>query len=192
MILPNENEALWEDEWWFPLYLPGVKPIYIISVYGRVYNLETNRFLPQDFEYCKNKYITISLGMNDGTRKCFQVHRLVMMSFRYIPGCEGLLVNHLDGVKYHNWLWNLEWATPITNAQHAVQNNLIPLGEDRSSSVLTNEQVHQICQLIADGKSNPEIMEIMKLYHCDLLHILKNIRYGYSWKHISRNYDFDN
>jgi hypothetical protein len=50
-------------------------------------------------------------------KKCF-VHRLVMLTFRPIPGCEDLVVNHKDLNKKNNHIDNLEWTTHRENSWH--------------------------------------------------------------------------
>lgn len=60
-------------------------------------------------------YLYVSLGK--GNKKL--IHRLVMITFNYIEGCENLQVNHKDGNHYNNNLKNLEWVTPSENIQHS-------------------------------------------------------------------------
>lgn len=50
-------------------------------------------------------------------KKCF-VHRLVMLTFKPIEGCESLVVNHKDLDKKNNDLNNLEWSTYFQNSEH--------------------------------------------------------------------------
>lgn len=52
-------------------------------------------------------------------------HRAVASLFVRCPGNEDvLLVNHLDGVKCHNWASNLEWTTYAGNSIHAYATGL--------------------------------------------------------------------
>jgi hypothetical protein len=188
IILP-ENEA------WIPItndIVPNIMSHYLISTYGRIYNQVTGNYLPQNRLYNKDKYITIHLSTYNGS-VCAQPHRLVAMVFLgCVEGYEHLDVNHKDGIKYHNWLWNLEWCTKSENVQHAIRNDLFNLGETRDNSILTNDQANQICKLIENGLSANEIDKEMKLNNCDIKKIVQNIKNGHSWKHISKNYDFSN
>lgn len=65
-------------------------------------------------------YETVSLFNGTGSVS-FKVHRLVMLSFAYVPGCELLDVNHKNGVKLGNNRSNLEWATRSENIAHSYQ-----------------------------------------------------------------------
>lgn len=132
-LLPPE---VWVDV--TELMVPGIKPYYMISNYGRVYHKYAGTILSENIDskgYLYKPLATINGSVN------VRIHRLVMMGFCYFPGCEELLVNHKDGNKTHPWLWNLEWVNYSENAIHAVQNNLIgPRVED--------EKVHEVCRLL--------------------------------------------
>ena len=119
-----------------------------------------------------------------------QPHRVLLMTVNYVPGCELLDVNHIDGIKYHNWIWNLEWNTRKENIDHAINTGLFNLGETRENSNITNDQANTICKLIQDGKSPSEIELITGIQGA--AQISTNIKMGLSWKHISCNYDFSN
>lgn len=180
---------------WRPItndIVPGIKPYYFVSNYGDIYTTFNNKYMGQFDD--GDGYLIVGLQTNYG-RKTLRVHRLVMMAFNYIPGCELLEVNHKDGIHYHNWLWNLEWCTGKENVQHALENGLRPLGEEMYNSIFTDEEVHIICKLICDNKSDTEIEYIMKqkIYPREYNNIrgcINHIRNGYSWKHISSQYTF--
>lgn len=98
------------------------------------------------------------------------VHRIVAMCF--IPNPNGYLeINHIDGVKTHNSVDNLEWCTRSENNRHAFQTGLRSYDELRkmarmpkfSSRVLTPEQVRQVRQLIENGIS---CSAIARKFHC--------------------------
>lgn len=153
MIIPIVSR---ESESWIRIpqeLFPNIIPRYLISTFGRIYNEETNTIIPQNKMYDKDKYITVSLSTIVGRHQYFQIHRLMMMIFNPIFNCELYDVNHKDGIKYHNWLWNLEWTTRSENIQHALNNGLFNLGETRDNAKLTNNQVRLICEKISEGKS---------------------------------------
>lgn len=105
---------------------------YQISSNGRVYSKKTNRFLRprpsgwgylQVIIYDRKKTWTLS------------IHRLVAEAF-IDGGDPSLEVNHMDGDKHNNFVWNLEWVTRSQNNQHAFNTGL---RTGRSTSVMIVE-----------------------------------------------------
>lgn len=98
---------IWKD-------IEGYKGHYQISNYGNVRSLKKDAFLMKG-GYLKG-YKIISLWKN-GTGKMFRVHRLVAAAF--IPNPENKpYVDHIDGVKYHNFADNLRWCTQKENMNY--------------------------------------------------------------------------
>lgn len=192
-VLPYGYETNIPEEW-FPLtdfFVPGIQPWYKISNYGRLYNSHANIIYTHNNEYT---YHHVNIQFRDGTSRPIGMHRLVALvycwngpDFDYTKE-----VNHIDGVKGHNWAWNLEWTTHKENIDHCINTGLMPLGEERKSSVYTNKEIEQICQLISEGKSNPEIRDIMGYPDNTIFRTIQNIKNGHCWKHISKKYDFSN
>lgn len=76
----------------------------------------------------------------DGLSKTYLVHRLV--ATLHIPNPNKYSqINHLDGNKSNNAIWNLEWCTGQQNVKHSVITGLVKRGDDRPNSKLTDEQV---------------------------------------------------
>jgi hypothetical protein len=95
------------------LWAPVVEaPLYEVSTWGRA------RRGAFDVAFWSNKkgYHLVSLEIA-GVPRLRYVHRLVLAAFAG-PGY-GLQANHDDGVKGHNALDNLAWATPSANVAHA-------------------------------------------------------------------------
>ena len=192
MLIPVGDEIIFPELWYnlTSYEVPYIAPIYEISSWGRIYNMETKTLLPKDINYCKNKYITVRLKLIDDDHICVQPHRIMMKRLCPIPNSEFYDVNHKDGIKYHNWIWNLEWTTHKENMEHAVNSNLFRLGENRTTTKVTNQQVEQICSLIESGKTSKQIAEIMQLENCNCERLARNIRQHHCWNHISCNYNF--
>lgn len=117
-----------------------------------------------------------------------QVHRLVLEQFKPIDNMKDLQVNHIDGVKSNNNLFNLEWVTPKENAwhgRHILHHYREQYGELNNMSKLTTEQVIQI---IHECNKIPRLSDtkIAQRYNVDRKTI-SHIRRGMTWKHISRN-----
>lgn len=151
------------NELWIPIttdMVPNVLGYYFISNYGRVFSALSNKLLKQSVNEQSGYYV---VNLYHGYKQCTTcyVHRLVMLGFCYIPGCEELMVNHKDTIKTHNWVTNLEWCTCAYNVMHASQNGLLLTGEDAPWTTLTDEQVHQICKLRLDGLSGRVIADMV-------------------------------
>jgi|SRR5690554_1002267 len=119
--------------------------------------------------------------------KSRRVHRLVAETF--IDNPDNLPeVNHKDCDKSNNCVSNLEWVTSRGNKDHGWLNGLYTSrGELHPDSVLTDEQVHEICRLMEEGARNIDLARAFGV-HKDTI---SRIRIGDNWKHISCQYTID-
>lgn len=142
LIIDADGEV-WKD-------VAGYEGYYQISNKGRVKSLERTVYTPLHKEKIvyerlmslkPNKHGYSELRLNkDGNRECFKCHRLVAIAF--IPNPENKpQINHINGIKTDNRVENLEWCTRKENMQHAFEIGLMPRGENRFSSKLTDDQV---------------------------------------------------
>lgn len=91
-------------------------PIYYITTCGRVISKYKNKFKILKHRINKHGYCQICLSTTTG-KKQFLIHRLVALT--YIENiCNKPQVNHIDEVKTHNYVQNLEWTTPKENTNH--------------------------------------------------------------------------
>ena len=72
----------------------------------------------------KDGYLRITLT-NNGKRKSYCVHRLVVRAFLDNYSDE-LQVNHINGIKKDNRIENLEMVTPQENIKHSIETGLKP------------------------------------------------------------------
>lgn len=182
----------YDEEWRKIEFIPNIKPIYWISNYGRVYNETTNYIM--DGHIIPNGYELVSFYLIDGTRIWKHVHRLVMLAFKPIENSDMYVVNHIDGIKTHNYIWNLEWTTQKGNVEHAFINGLRKCGEDSSHTVFTNDQVHKVCKCMEDGMNLYQLSEKVfgKYPDLQIQTLCKNIYSKKFWREISKDYDIDN
>lgn len=112
-----------------------------VSDDGQLRNVKTGTIYKQHINKEGYNQICVSLGGRN-KKKVFKVHKAVAETF--IPNPENKSdVNHKDGDKQNNTLFNLEWMTKKENMKHASQNGLLkPLcGTNSPSSKLTKEDV---------------------------------------------------
>lgn len=102
-------KEIWKD-------IDGYEGLYQVSNLGRVKSLIHKEKILHQYNVWSG-YLHAVLYRN-GIPKRILVHRLVAGAF--IPNPEGNpTVNHIDGDKHNNCVWNLEWATMGENAHHA-------------------------------------------------------------------------
>lgn len=173
---------------------------YLISTYGRVYNLETRSIVAQSKSYktSTGEYRSVKL-FYDKKGHTYLVHRLIALAF--IPLDKNRpFVNHKDGIPYHNYVWNLEWCTNSENAIHAIKTGLKTehRGESRSNAIWKDDEVRLICSMMEEGHKSTYIYKML----CDMIHdpkityervhtLYKHIIHKTHWTHISKDYDID-
>lgn len=110
-------------------YIPGFSR-YQINLDGAVYSNCTHKNLSPYTDGMG--YSIYGVAPDVGKRTIVGMHRLLALAFLEYPAeVDTLDVNHLDGVKNHNWLSNLEWAKRKRNCDHAYSTGL------RSDNVVT-------------------------------------------------------
>lgn len=117
-----------------------------------------------------------------------------MLTFNPIEDPENYVVNHIDGIKTHNFLFNLEWTTQKGNVEHAFATGLRGVGEQSSHAIFTDEQVNHVCQCMENGYdiyslskevfNSPPTQQIKSL--CTMIYTRK------FWTHISNKYAIEN
>jgi hypothetical protein len=165
---------MWKD-------IEGYEGLYKVSKFGRIFSFYDNRILNPKPR--KSKYLIIGL-YKDGVRITYRVHRLVAEAFIPNP-LNKATVNHRDGNKSNNNVWNLEWATHKENTKHAWDNDLMSahgnIGIQNGMCILTPIQVLEIREKWAYGNYAQKQL-------CDEYGISRGGLYGIitrrTWKHI--------
>ena len=183
---------IYYDEFWKKIELFNLKPIYWVSTYGRVYNEETGYVMSGHI--VDNGYVVVSCKTVDNIRLYLHVHRLVMMVFNPNPDYAILVVNHIDGNKTNNCIWNLEWVTQKENVAHAFRIGLRKTGEFSSHSIFTNDQIHKVCKCMEDGMNIYQLSNSVfgKYPDQQIKTLCTNIYSRKFWKEISSNYNISN
>lgn len=118
------------------------------------------------------------------SKRRIKAHRLVMSSF-WRNSFDGLVINHLNGVRTDNQLMNLEACTQRENVRHAIDvlgmkyGTYSPVGEENNNVRLTADQVIEIRRL--KGMMNQR--DIAARFGVSKFAIY-SIHNGRTWKHI--------
>jgi hypothetical protein len=155
---------------------------------GEIYSNKTGKLKILKLHLTDSGYldIAVSVGLGKSVRK--KAHRLVAET--YLDNPENLReVDHIDCNKHNNQLSNLEWVSSKENKRRARLNGLYDntVGENHHNAILTEDQVHSICQCLQDGMRNKDVADIHGV-HKDLV---GHIKQGDIWKQISAKYKFD-
>lgn len=171
------------------LSVPGIDPnCYYISSFGNVYSKKSNRYLTKVQTW--NGYWRVYLYLRNGYGRYHLIHRILLTEFFPIPGYNNLQVNHINGNKNDNYLWNLEWCTASQNIIHAYNTGLKSCkhGEDCSFCTISNETAYKIAEMLSEQKyTHKEISKILNVPE----HIISNISCGTTWKWLYDKFELE-
>ena len=115
--------------------IKGYEGLYQVSNLGNVKSLKRNTTHERILKQRKNRdgYLYVNL-CKEGKTKTKKIHRLVAEHF--ISNDENKYsVNHKDGIKNNNNVENLEWATSLEQAHHAVKMGLWKWTDDSKNKL---------------------------------------------------------
>lgn len=98
----------------------GYEGLYLVCANGKILSAKTGEELAQNNNPCG--YLTVGLSKNCKTRQ-IRVHRIVAEAFIPNP-LKKPQVNHINGNKKDNQVWNLEWCNNSENMIHAYATGL--------------------------------------------------------------------
>lgn len=155
-------------------FLPEIRDLYTITDKGEVYSDITG--LMKTRNKGNTEYQIINFMRNDGKKKTYRLHRLVLMAFKPIDNPEEKEVNHIDGNKKNNCLSNLEWCTSSENQTHAFKNGLQKArkGEESNFSKLSSDDIKIIQELRKQGCTQKEIANKVGCTRSNISYILSN------------------
>lgn len=170
---------IWKD-------IEGYEDLYQISNMGRVKSLERNLLVKNGHYRKKNEaimrqtsgpngYHAICLRLNKKTKR-FLVHRLVGIAFIPNP-LRKETINHKDGVKNNNRLFNLEWATQAENLNHAL---ITGLRRSRERSLKDIEALTVITFL----STHKRVMKKLARHYMVSPSLISRIKKRETWSHM--------
>lgn len=167
-----------------PRMVEGVLDYYQVSNFGRVYHNYKKIIMKPGLS--TSGYLFVVMSTNKGS-KIVQLHRLVLIAFNDICDRDNYQVNHINGNKQCNYLWNLEWVSRSENVLHAYHTGLQAIGENNTLSKISDKTAREICELLQENKYT--INEIATITN-STISIVSDIKKGKNWKHISKDYSF--
>ena len=137
---------------------------YLISSYGRVFSIDykhkKNSCKQLKTQIDKDGYERINIHFNN-SNDGYMIHRLVASAFLKVKNKNQTQVNHKNGCKTCNQVWNLEWVTCQENITHAWNNNLAKsYGEKNGNSKFTEYEINEVCKLLEKDYSFNEIKDL--------------------------------
>jgi len=151
-----------------------------ITSYGAT-RIVYERILKQ-FKTSDGYYAVNLVDKENGKRKQFRVHRLVLLAFKGAPP-EGMVACHNDGDTSNNKLSNLRWDTQQGNQRDRIRHGTSPRGTQRGYSKLSRKQVIKIKKSLLKDNSSENARRLAKKYNVPETTI-KNIRWGNSWGYL--------
>jgi hypothetical protein len=129
-----------------------------------------------------NGYLVVSLKKDDGKRRQFRVHELVLTAFVGICP-KGMQACHdPDRTKSNCNLNNLRWGTPKDNRQDSVRHGTQVRGETTGTAVLNDWKVKFAINRLKNGWTIVRIARLLKVGETTV----RNIAQNKTWQHIPR------
>lgn len=169
--------------------VPNWEGVYEVSSFGRVRSLDridrlgrgwSGRILKTTVDRSTG-YQKVNLSCR-GTQRHAYVHHLVAEAFL---GTRPLRheINHLDGVKTNNGVWNLEYVEKAENVRHAYRTGLNH-GLSRFGSTNPNAKLNEsLAQLTLATQGQVSGVELARAMGVSTSTISR-IRKGQSWRHL--------
>lgn len=180
-------DTIENDEFFEEFIYDGKETGYMVSNYGRVWSLKTNKFM--SYHYGRDGRKRVHLQIN-GKGKTIELARVIALTF--LGSGEGLHADHIDNDPTNDVLSNIQWLTPFENKRKAHTSGSINYahlkGEDAPAHKYSEELIRKACKMMEDGKNPKEINKETKLP----MPVIYEIRYKTHWTHISCEYNIDN
>jgi len=151
-----------------------------ITSYGAT-RIVYERILKQ-FKTSDGYYAVNLVDKENGKRKQFRVHRLVLLAFKGAPP-EGMVACHNDGDVSNNKLSNLRWDTQQGNQKDRIRHGTSTRGTQRGCNKLSRKQVIKIKKSLLIDNSYKNVKKLAKKYNVPESTV-ENIRANRTWKYL--------
>ena len=134
-------------------------PRYQINEYGDIWDNEKLKYVKPSKTQHKNSYSFVNLyNYETGKRKLYYVHHLVMRYFGSPKPGDNYEIDHLDGDKSNNYVYNLDWVTHKENKLRAKAMGLVSNGWVNRNPKRT-DLVKSLHWDIIDSRNDPYLFE---------------------------------
>lgn len=162
---------------------------------GEFRNKQSKKPLSQYKHYSRNADTEYYNGVHlrNINNKCtsYLAHRVILNNFVPFRRIDQDQVNHIDCIRNHNYLDNLEWCSPKENMEHALEYGSVKRGEDVYNSTFTDTEVRTICELLEKGESYKNILSIIGKENTDNNRdYIGNIKRRKTYRHISKDFNW--
>lgn len=146
---------------------------YRISNYGKIKNIENNKFLSPPIV---GGYYYVGLRDNNGNRTNYRIHRLVAITFcpKNDINYNDYVVNHIDENKLNNHYKNLEWLTTKENIQYSVGIKVEQIDLETDEILNVFGSISEANQYLGKDKTSPAIKRCFKG--------IARMAYGFKWR----------
>ena len=124
---------------------------------------------------CGDGYVRLG---GRGGKGCIYAHRLIWETV-HGPIPDRLQIDHLNGRKADNRVFNLEAVTQSQNVLRAIAMGLMPIGEDKVQAKLTEADVREIRRTVGKVATR----EWARRLGVDAS-VVRAVRQGKTWRHV--------
>jgi len=162
-------------------------PLYRVSDNGVVFNDRPN---PRNNRICtkyldKDGYERVWINLDSQVHKFVPVHKLVALAFINKPN-QLCVVNHKNGNRRDNRIFNLEWILPADNERHARKVlGKRCVGEKASRSKLKDIQIIEIRRLRKSGVKVLKLADDFGVSVSQIRRVINRINWNFFWNLVS-------
>ena len=175
-------KEVWKD-------IVGYEGLYQVSNLGRIKAIRNDADKILTAQKKQSGYIGCSLSKN-GVVKHYKVHRLVAEAF--IPNIENKpQINHINGIKTDNNVYNLEWCTARENINHSFRAGLSKGRRDGENKLSKKVRQYSLNgAFIKEWESAMQIQRELGFNNSAISACCLNKQkqsYGYIWRHYDQD-----